>query len=90
MLLVRDLRSGDHGEATDRVAPGTERHIPDPEERPVSAHDESGDYGYDLAHEVRAALHAPARRRPSPVTGPFGPETDQDGGDLGYDQAHDR
>ncbi len=90
MLLVRDLRSSDHEWATDRVAPGTERHIPDPEERPVSAHDDPGDYGYDLAHEIRSAGAAPARRRPSPIAGPFGPEPDQDGGDLGYDQAHDR
>ncbi len=56
----------------------------------MSAHDETGDYGYDLAHEIRSAVAAPARRRPSPVAGPFGPEPDQDGGDLGYDQAHDR
>lgn len=57
----------------------------------MSALDDSGDYGYDLAHEIRAALHAPARRRTArPITGPFGPESDLDGGDLGYDQAHER
>jgi hypothetical protein len=57
----------------------------------VSPHDESGDYGYDLAHEIRVALQAPVRRRAArPISGPFGPESDLDGGDLGYDQAHDR
>lgn len=57
----------------------------------MSAHDEPGDYGYDLAHEIRTALQAPVRRRTArPIAGPFGPESDLDGGDLGYDQAHDR
>ena len=57
----------------------------------MSPPDEPGDYGYDLAHEIRSALHAPVRRRTArPIAGPFGPESDLDGGDLGYDQAHDR
>lgn len=52
--------------------------------------DLSGDYGYDLAHEVRAALHLPASRRRAPVSGRMaGREIDLDGGDLGYDQAHE-
>lgn len=52
--------------------------------------DDSGDYCYDLAHEVKAALHPSARRRAStPVAGMRGRELDLDGGDLGYDQAHE-
>lgn len=52
--------------------------------------DLSGDYGYDLAHEVKAALHLPASRRRTPVSGRMaGRDLDLDGGDFGYDQAHE-
>jgi hypothetical protein len=54
-------------------------------------HDYSGDYGYDLVQEVKAALQTPlTRRRVTPVRGgrPLGRELDPDG-DFGYDQAHD-
>lgn len=52
--------------------------------------DDSGDYCYDMAHEVKASLSSPVRRRTStPVTGMKGRELDLDGGDLGYDQAHE-
>ena len=49
----------------------------------------SDDYGYDMAHEVQAALRVPVpRRHRSDV--PMGPgrSVDQDG-DLGYDAAHE-
>jgi hypothetical protein len=52
--------------------------------------DDSGDYCYDMAHEVRAAAHPAARRRAgTPLTGMKGRELDLDGGDFGYDQAHE-
>lgn len=51
----------------------------------------SGDYGYDLAHEVRSAWdrsHRPrVARCPSVAALPF--EADPHG-DLGYDSAHER
>ena len=51
----------------------------------------SGDYGYDLAHEVRADLDSSSPRpRPTPAAAvtavPF--EVDPHG-DLGYDSAHE-
>jgi hypothetical protein len=56
----------------------------------MTVHDElTGDYGYDCASEVRTALRLPLpRRATSPITG-TGRELDPDGGDLGYDMAHD-
>ena len=51
--------------------------------------EDAGDYCYDMAHEVRAALHPAARRVSTPVSGMRGRELDLDGGDLGYDQAHE-
>ena len=52
--------------------------------------DDSGDYCYDMAHEVRAGLQPAARRRATvPVSGMRGRELDLDGGDFGYDQAHE-
>jgi hypothetical protein len=53
--------------------------------------DYSGDYGYDLAHEMKTILRVPAQRSGgTPVCGvravPF--EVDPDG-DFGYDQAHE-
>lgn len=56
----------------------------------MTVHDQpTGDYGYDLADEVRTALRLPLPRRPgSPAAGPRH-EPDLDGGDLGYDMAHD-
>jgi hypothetical protein len=51
----------------------------------------SGDYGYDLAHEVTAALHAiPRPRGASPLTASAVPFAAMDPhGDLGYDSAHE-
>ncbi len=51
--------------------------------------EDSDDYGYDLAHEVKTALRIPvARPRTSPYRG-TGRPVDPDGGDLGYDESHD-
>jgi hypothetical protein len=53
-------------------------------------HEYSGDYGYDLLHEVRATVYVPAARMPLPVHG--GPLPGRElyaDGDLGYDQAHE-
>ena len=51
--------------------------------------EDSDDYGYDLAHEVKTALRIPvARRRTSSYRG-TGRPVDPDGGDLGYDESHD-
>ncbi|WP_300018577.1 hypothetical protein [Pseudonocardia sp.] len=51
--------------------------------------DASGDYGYDLAHELRSVLAMPLRRRPPLApSGRMGRESDHDG-DFGYDQAHE-
>ena len=53
-------------------------------------HDDSSDYGYDMAHEMKAVRHSAALRRPrAPITGLTGRELDLDGGDFGYDQAHE-
>jgi hypothetical protein len=54
-------------------------------------HDYSGDYGYDLVQEVKAALQMPSSRgKLLPIRGGRGPgrELDPDG-DFGYDQAHE-
>jgi hypothetical protein len=49
----------------------------------------SGDYSYDLAHEVKDALRIPTARRPRSATPMrIGRPVDADG-DLGYDDAHD-
>lgn len=50
----------------------------------------SGDYGYDLAHEVKAAFDARSRRpRAAPVgVSAVAFEVDPHG-DLGYDSAHE-
>lgn len=49
----------------------------------------SGDYGYDLVHEVLAGLDLPRTPALRAVGGPVGRPFDPDG-DLGYDQAHER
>jgi len=57
----------------------------------VAEHDTSGDYGYDMLDEVRAALDPPARRpsrRPFVGSHGIGREIDADG-DFGYDHAHE-
>jgi hypothetical protein len=57
----------------------------------VAEHDSSGDYGYDMLDEVRAALDTPARRaarRPHVGSHGVGREMDPDG-DFGYDSAHE-
>ena len=49
----------------------------------------AGDYGYDLAHEVKTALRIPvARPRTTSYRG-TGRPVDPDGGDLGYDESHE-
>lgn len=51
--------------------------------------DASGDYGYDLAHELKSVLAMPSsRRKPLPTYGRPGREIELDG-DFGYDQAHE-
>ena len=53
--------------------------------------DHSGDYGYDMLDEVRAAPATPARRaarRPAVSSHGIGREIDPDG-DFGYDHAHE-
>lgn len=54
-------------------------------------HDYAGDYGYDLAHELRAVLQMPSSRaRIRPAVGGHLPGRELDlSGDLGYDQAHE-
>ncbi|HEY4418014.1 MAG TPA: hypothetical protein VGN22_00765 [Pseudonocardia sp.] len=57
-----------------------------------SDHEYTGDYGYDLLHEVRGMnVFVPAARTPLPVRGvrTSGSEIDPDG-DLGYDEAHEK
>ncbi|HSU08973.1 MAG TPA: hypothetical protein VLK57_07225, partial [Pseudonocardia sp.] len=51
--------------------------------------EESDDYGYDLAHEVKTALRIPVARRQRPSYRGTGRPVDPDGGDLGYDESHD-
>jgi hypothetical protein len=60
----------------------------------MSADEEySGDYGYDLAHEVHAALSDIPRPRVAPQTivtaGTTASFTVDLHGDLGYDSAHE-
>lgn len=52
--------------------------------------DQSDDYGYDLAHEVKDALRIPVGR-PRPRSTPMGTgrPVDPDDNDLGYAEAHD-
>ncbi len=53
---------------------------------------DSGDYGYDLAHEVRTAVVGPTadRVRRTPVSGiRRSAAADPGDGDLGYDMAHE-
>jgi hypothetical protein len=57
-----------------------------------SDHEYTGDYGYDLLHEVRRMkVFVPAARTALPVCGVRAPGSDLDpDGDLGYDQAHEK
>ena len=52
--------------------------------------DPSGDYGYDLAHEATGRGRASEERPPDPEAErrPVDARDDQ-GQDLGYDEAHD-
>ncbi|GAA0897247.1 hypothetical protein [Pseudonocardia zijingensis] len=55
-------------------------------------HDYSGDYGYDLAHEVNAALAEiprPRRATSVPVVSASAAIHGDLHGDLGYDSAHE-
>jgi len=54
-------------------------------------HDHSGNYGYDLVQEVKAALQIPSPRERPPVSGirATGARLDVDG-DLGYDLVHEQ
>jgi hypothetical protein len=57
----------------------------------VAEHEHSGDYGYDMLDEVRAASDTPARRstrRPLVGFHGIGREIDPDS-DFGYDHAHE-
>ncbi len=57
----------------------------------MAEHEHSGDYGYDMLDEVRAALDTPVRRsarRPLVGSHGIGREIDPDG-DFGYDHAHE-
>lgn len=57
---------------------------------PVNDDASSGDYGYDLAHEMKSILNLPISRQRTPPSGRMaGRELDLDGGDFGYDQAHE-
>lgn len=51
--------------------------------------EDSDDYGYDLAHEVEAALRTPVARPHTSSSRGTGRPVDPDGGDLGYDESHD-
>lgn len=51
--------------------------------------EDSDDYGYDLAHEVEAALRTPVARPHTSSSRGTGRPVDRDGGDLGYDESHD-
>lgn len=84
--------------ATDRmqvVAQRQFRAVGRPEEGGVVSADQeySGDYGYDLAHEVSAALQHIPGPRAAPQTavpaGATGSVTVDLHGDLGYDSAHE-
>jgi hypothetical protein len=83
--------------ATDRmhvVAQRQVRVVGRPEEGGVVSADQeyAGDYGYDLAHEVHAALADIPRPRSAPRTavGGTAPSFAADVyGDLGYDSAHE-
>jgi hypothetical protein len=58
----------------------------------MSADEEySGDYGYDLAHEVKAGLHDVPRPRSAPrmAAAATAPSAVDLHGDLGYDSAHE-
>lgn len=56
----------------------------------------SDDYGYDLAHEVKAVQDSSARQVPidrdraRPAPRPATERTRDADGDLGYDDVHDR
>ena len=57
----------------------------------MAEHEHSGDYGYDMLDEVRAALDTSARRstrRPLVGSHRIVREIDPDG-DFGYDHAHE-
>jgi hypothetical protein len=52
--------------------------------------DQSGDYGYDLAHEVKAHLATPPSGHPAVPSTPIGaPRTIDPDADFGYDEAHE-
>jgi len=84
-------------DATDRmqvVAQRQVRAVGRPEEGGVVSADQeySGDYGYDLAHEVNAVLHLPRPRSAPQAAVPAGTAasvTVDLHGDLGYDSAHE-
>jgi len=60
-------------------------------ERPMTTQpepDPSGDYGYDLAHEVKSALRVPVRH-PEPTVSRGSERPADSDGDLGYDDCHD-
>jgi hypothetical protein len=56
----------------------------------MSGHeDQSGDYGYDLAHEVKSYLATPAHHpATTPTSAGMHRDPDPDA-DFGYDEAHE-
>lgn len=54
----------------------------------MAVNDDAGDYGYDLAHEMKT-VQLPSPRRVMPASfGKIGRELDPSS-DFGYDQAHE-
>jgi hypothetical protein len=56
----------------------------------MSGNEDQSDYGYDLAHEVKAYLATPPSGRP--VVRPSTTDTHRDpdpNADFGYDEAHE-
>ena len=51
--------------------------------------DPSDDYGYDCAHEVKAALQNPLRTERREVSTPRDTGRPDADGDYGYDEVHD-
>jgi hypothetical protein len=56
-------------------------------ENPDASSDETEDYEYDLAHEATAS--PPLQRPAAPLPEPETMHAADDGGDYGYDAAHD-
>lgn len=56
----------------------------------AGAEEQSSDYGYDMAHEVKTYLATPPRGTARVTLPTSGPRREPDpGADLGYDAAHE-